>query len=328
MTGVLAEVTQMIQFYPNLAIQYHPEEFVADKILAKAVVSTYAGSYTKFSADTAFQVWDDTMSTEGRANEITWNTSQDSYLAQAYSNTSHIDYDLVARNPVATNWPALKVNVLARNLKLQKELRTIAMFKAGTGYSTTVNTGQGFCGYNWNNASATPIKDVQVLRSLLAMPPNVIVMDRGTFIILQNHPNVLGQRPVNRAGSIDPAELASIFDVKEVVISELKHNTSGNRGRAQTLGYTWAGTFFMGYREPDDIMSTDSMTYASQFLVDNAEIEGPHVSQLMASQEGWVVRAWEDPNRGVAGSMILNAAHKYALKLVAPDLGAYLNVLS
>jgi hypothetical protein len=49
---------------------------------------------------------------------------------------------------------------------------------------------------------------------------------------------------------------------------------------------------------------------------------------MMASQEGWVVRAWEDPERGVAGSMMLNAAHKYALASVAPDLGAYLNVIS
>lgn len=328
MPGVAAEVSQMIQFYPNLAIQYHPEEFVADKILAKAVVSTYAGSYTQFSSATAFQVWDDTMGQDGRANEITWNTTQASYLAQAYSNTEHIDYDLIARNPVAVNWPLLKMNVLARNLKLQKELRTIALVKQGTGFSTTVNTAQGFCGYNWNNALATPIKDVQVLRAQLSMPPNFVVMDENTFILLQNHPNVLGQRPVNRAGSVDPAELAALFHVKEVIVSELKHNVSGNRGRAQTLAYTWAGTFFMGYRCPDDIMSTDSITWGAQFVVDNQEIEGPRISQMMASQEGWVVRAWEDPERGVAGSMMLNAAHKYALASVAPDLGAYLNVIS
>jgi len=324
--GIYSEVAQCIQFYPNLAIQYHPGEFVADRVMAKAVVSAYAGSYTKFSSDSAFQVFDDTMTPEGKANEINFKGTLDSFLAQPYANTTHIDYDAAARNPVAVNLPEQKVGFVARNLKLNKELRTIALAKAATAYKTA--TASGFSGKAWTDAAALPIKDVQVLRTKLAMAPNTIVMGEDVFILLQNHPGVLGQRPTLRAGSINSAEMAALFGVDQIIVSNLKYNTSGNRGRAQSLGYAWGGVFFMCYREPDDLMSTDSITWASQFLVDNDEVEGPKTSQIMASQEGWIVRAWEEPDRGVAGSLMINAVHKYDLKVVASDLGALLDFTS
>lgn len=324
--SVYAEVSQAIQFYPNLAIEYHPEEFVADKVLAKIPVSIKAGTYTTFKSDTAFQIWDDTMSNEGRANEISWQTGQDSYTAKNYSNTDHVDYDAISNNPVQVSWPEKKVGVLARNLKLNKELRTIALAKTATTYKTA--TAPGFGGKAWSDPAATPIKDVQVLRTQMAMPPNTIVMDMSTFITLQNHPNVLGQRPVLRSGSINAAELADLFKVDNLIISELKYNTSGNRGRTQQLGYAWAGVFFMCYRAPDEEMTTDTITWGSQFLVTAPEVEGPKVSQLMASSEGWTIRAWEDPGRGPKGSLMINAVHCYDLHVQAADLGAVLDVVS
>lgn len=331
--SVLAEVSQAIPFLPNVCIEYHPEEFVADQLLSSALVPTYAGTYTKFSADTAFQIYDDTMAPGARANEINWKSSLDSYTALPHGLSDHYDYDSAALNPVAVNWATVKTQNLARILKLNKELATIALVNGSTTYkAVTIGSGQWWTAGTGGvvtayNSSAYPIKDVQTLRMQLAMPPNTLVMGRDVFVGLQNHPNVLGQRPVNRAGSINPAEMAEIFNVDKVIVSDLKYNNSGNRGRTQTLGFAWQGVFFMCYRCPDEFLGIDQITWAAQFLVDNDETpEGPRVSQVMAKKDGWLIRAWEDPTRGVAGGLTLAAYHKYALKTVAADLGALLNI--
>jgi hypothetical protein len=330
--SVYADVSQIVQFMPSICIEYHPEEFVADKLLSSVVVPTYSGSYTKFSSDSAFQIWDDTMAHNGQANEIGWKTTLDSYLAQPYGNKDYYDYDASALNPVAVNWAEVKVKNLARNLKLQKELRTIAMCQASTVIKAVTIGGAPWWTSNASgqvtayNAAAFPIKDVQTLRATLAMPPNVLVMGRDVFIGLQNHPNVLGQRPITRAGSINPSEMAELFDVSEIVVSDLKYNSAGNRARAQALTFAWQGVFFMAYRNPDDLMTIDQITWGAQFLVDNDQIEGPRISQTMAHKDGWIVRAWEEPDRGPDGGLCLATYHKYALKTVAADLGVLLNM--
>ena len=328
--SVSADVAAAIPFLPNVCIEYHPEEFVADKVLSSALVPTYSGTYTTFSSDTAFQIYDDTMAPGARANEINWKSSLDSYIAAPHGVSDHYDYDASALNPVAVNWAMVKTQNLARILKTNKELAVIALCKAATTYKTKT-----LGGYEWwtsagvYNSNAYPIKDVQNLRTKTAMPPNFIVMGRDVFISLQNHPNVVGQRPVNRAGSINPAEMAELFDVKEIIVSDLKYNNAGNRGRTQTLGYAWSGVFFLGYRYPDEFLGIDQITWAAQFLVDNEDTsDGPHVSQVMAKKDGWLIRAWEDPTRGVSGGLSLGAFHKYALKVVAYDLGCLLDMTS
>jgi hypothetical protein len=332
--SVFSDVAQVIQFMPNICIEYHPEEFVADRLLSEVPVPLYAGSYTKFSPDTAFQVWDDTMSATGRANEINWKSTLDSYVAAPYGNADYYDYDSAARNSVAVNWAMAKTEVLARNLKLNKELRAIALVNASTVVKSftiggnawwTAGAGGVVTAYN---TSAYPIKDVQTLRMSLAMPPNTIVMGQDVFVGLQNHPNVIGQRPVNRAGSVSITEMAELFNVKEIIVSELKYNTSGNRGRTQTLGYAWQGLFFMCYKNPTSIMTPDSITWATSFVVDNDEAPGPRASQTMAHERGWIVRAWEEPDRGPDGGLALATYHKYVLKVIASDLGVKLDMTS
>ena len=331
--SIMSDIAQAMPFLPNVCIEYHPEEFVADQVLSKCLVPTYAGTYTQFSSDTAFQVYDDTMAAGGRANEINWKSTIETYLAKPHGLSDNYDYDSAARNPVAVNWAQVKVGVLTRVLKLNKELATVALCKAATTYKTkTIGGCEWWTASNGlitaYNSSAYPIKDVQVLRMQAAMPPNTIVMGRDVFVGLQNHPNVISQRPVSRAGSINPAEMAEIFNIENIIVSDLKYNTSGNRGRTQTLGFAWGGVFFMCYRNPDDILIPDSITWAAQVLVDNDEAPGPRVSQLMAHKEGWIVRAWEDPTRGTDGGLELAVFHKYGLEVIASDLGVLLDMTS
>ena len=226
--SVLAEVGQAIQFLPNVCIEYRPQEFIADKVLCSAQSSVYAGSYTKFSSDTAFQVHDDTMAPGGTANEVSFKSTLDSYLAAPHALKSFYDYDAAALNPVAVDWAMAKAQFLARLLKTNKELATIALCKASTTYKAFTLGGHAW----WTlsnglvsayNSSAYPIADVQNFRAQMAMPPNTLVMGRDVFIALQNHPNVVGQRPVNRAGSINPAEMAELFNVDAVIDMLIEH---------------------------------------------------------------------------------------------------------
>jgi hypothetical protein len=331
MASYLADIAGAIPFLPNVCMEYQAGEFIADKVLSKAIVPTYVGTYTQFQSASAFQVRDDLMVPGARANEVSFKTSIQPYMCQPHGTMDYFDYDLAATNPVAVNWARAKTKWLARIEKTNKELALVNLIQGGTSVKAVTIGGAAWWTLTHGvitsyNTSAYPIKDIETARQTLAMAPNVIAMGFDVWVGIKNHPNVLSQRNVNRSGPITVDEMAEMLGVKEIVVSELRYDASGNRGRSQSLAYAWAGTFFMGYRNPDDILIPEQITWAAQFLVENDEAPGPRVSQTMAHEEGWIVRAWEEPDRGVDGSLALGVYHKYGLVSIAADLGLTINM--
>lgn len=320
-------IQAVIGFLPKVLIEYEPEGCISDDILNVIRTETESGRFTQFSSDFAFRLDNPLMARGGVAPEVNFSENQVPYLASPHALKGALDFAMGSLNPIQFNRTMHMAKTLVRKLALWQENETITLMNTFT--SAAVATPWWTAGGGFNSAT-NPIDDIMTAYRALAMPPNSMIMGKRVWDKFRNHPNVLGQRPVLRAGSLNPAEVKEILGVENFYVPEVKYNSNGNRGKAQVLSYLWPDSVFLFHKNPEEEIGTEAITWAAKIRVEAPDvIDAPHTTsvQYMASDQGTSVRMWEDPNRGEEGTAMLQVYRKYQLAKIAGDLGYQLTTV-
>lgn len=309
----MLHIQNVIGFLPGTSISYKSEGGIAHLLFNEIPADLETGTYTQFGKDLIFALEDPSMSRLGEAREIDYSEFQEPYLTKPYALKTALPMDLTSLTPTNVNRVQQGITGLTDTLDRWYEKQGAAM--CGTFSSTAVAKA-------WTDPTSTPLKsDIKPARAKLAMAPNVAVIDKLTYDVLVNNPEIVAQRNTAAAGTVTKEELAKILEVKEVLVPEMKGNLAV-KGRAENLGYIWGTIFMFAYRNPQPEIGPEQITFAARISLQEFGLKGAPTEAVVyaASEKGTLVRAWENPNRGFAGASMIQVGRKYELKKIGPDL--------
>jgi hypothetical protein len=306
-------IAAVVNQLPGTSIMYRVAGGIASDLLNTMPVDFAAGSYTEFGREYAFRMDDPSMSRHGEAGELDFTESEKPYLTKPYAKKAAIPFDIQAMTATRVNRLQMITRALTEVLDKWREKQTYTLVDSFT---------KDAVGTSWAQDAADPIKDAKTLAQKLAMAPNVAVIGKRVVDRLCYHPKVLALRNTAAAGSVSLADLANMLEVDKILVPTMKVNTAV-KGRAENLDYLWGDVFWMGYRSPNQQIGTEEISFGAQIALNMPAPVAPRTTSqvLSASQDGTLVRVWEEESRGVAGSAMVQVARQYEIKKIAADLG-------
>jgi hypothetical protein len=312
----MLSVQQVINHLPGVSIEYKNADGIAMDLLPSVFVELRAGTYTKFDKDTPFRIFKGDMARTAQIPEMGEDEDLGEFACKDWGLADALPFDLQSLTPTKVDRVSRKVRVLTQAWQRSLESKTVALVN---GFPQTAVTA------SWQLDTSNPIQDLKNLRRTLLMAPNVAVIARPVWDRLQYHPKVLAIRSTFRPGSISKADMAEILEVDKILVPDIKANTA-NKLQTSNEQYLWGNTVFMCYRNPENEMSEEEVSWAGIFTLENFGEQlpgGPRTaSQIYSSSErGTLVRLWEEPKRGAAGALMVALSKCVQLNVIGPDLG-------
>lgn len=176
----------------------------------------------------------------------TFQFEQDSYMTYDRGAEEPIDDDEEAMYADFISLSQAATNRLAHIILQEKEKRI-----AATVMDTGVFTGalsQAVTNSAWDVANSTPVDDIRIagdkMFTNIGLYPSTLIINRKTFRVLRNHPQVVAQIESTGAGDqartrdVTTAQLAAVFDVDRVLVGGGAKNTNAVFG-GLTIASVW-----------------------------------------------------------------------------------------
>jgi hypothetical protein len=302
----MAKQGHIDQRLTDVSVQYKNGEFVAQQFCPEVPVKFGSDKYTTYDKGNMFISKDDTMSKEGEANIIQGGTSTATYSVNDYGLKSFVN-DTDRRNADAPLNPEIDVTeMLMQAIMLQREIRVAALF-AGLGSSLYTTPGT-----KWAPTTGTPVTDIDTVIASMFYPPKIMGIVQTVWDKIKRNTEVLaligGGNPAIKMATAQMFK--DYFQLDNFFIINNKKNTA-KAGNTASLSQVWGNSVAMAYVNPT--MNVKSATFGKIF------------AQRQSNGATFQVRKWEDPNRGVGGSTVIQVEHQSTEKVVCTDLGAMLH---
>lgn len=312
----MLSIQQVLGHLPNVAIAYRNADGIARRLLSRVPVSLRGGTYTVFDKDAVFRRESGKMARLARPKSMTEHESTDNYACTDWGKRQEVPFGIQSLSPFQVNRINRAVQTLQGQLDMDLEADAAALVASFA--HDAVST-------SWASDDSDPIKDVKTLRRKILMGPNTAVVGRRVLDRLQYHPKVLAMRSNTQPGSLTLPQLAEIFEVKQILVSDMKGTTTP-KGRPAVYDYLWGDEFFLCYRAPQDELSEVDATFGAVFELEGSELyasDGPKTATQVfaANDRGRLVRLWEDPEIGNSGGSVIALGAAYDVKKVGADLG-------
>lgn len=242
--------------------EYTPEEYIGDRILPRVGVNTLTGTYYAWDAGDATRTKDTATRPGGSFHESQFKVTDDSpFVAREHGLEEFIadlkrkDWD--ARTRGAADYRTSTVENLTRQIANSREKRVADLVFDPAQYDgahkvTLSGSDQ------WDDASSTPIEDIEGAKTLTFATPNILVVSYEVFQSLKRHQDVRDQYKYTTAKSITPELLAAMFELDAVLVGKAQETTS-NPGQTNTWGRLWGKKAVLARVDPNP--GPRSMTY-------------------------------------------------------------------
>ncbi len=206
-----------------------------------------------------------------------------------------------------------KVRSLVAKLEAAQEvrIRNLALNVPGR-FASLSGTGSGI-NNKWSGGNGKPYdRLMEAVDSCLWMP-NVMVISKDVWRVLQNHPDFTGRvGEVQTTKRVTTQTIADLFGVEKVLIADgvigpSRQNKNGTS--MNDLSHVWNGSVVVAYVD-DKQHGTDVNRAGSTFMVKDRD----------ADQLGYVVSTWDDKEGGVKGERMVKVACQSDEKVVSPEL--------
>ena len=315
-------IQQILGHLPNVAIAYRNEDGIARRLLNRVPVSLRGGTYTVFDKDVIFRRAGGKMARLARPKSISEGETTDNYACKDWGLREEVPFGIQTLSPFQVNRINRAVQTLQNQLDMDLEADAAALV-AGFAHDAVTT--------KWSDDASDPVKDAKALRQKLLMGANTAVIGRRVLDRLQYHPKMLALRGNAQPGSLTLPQMAEIFEVKQILVSDMKGITTP-KGRTPVHDYLWGDEFFFCYRAPQDELSEVDCTFAAVFELEGTELynsDAPKTATQVyaANERGRLVRLWEDPDIGNSGGSVVSLGAAYDVKKVGADLGRGLSGL-
>lgn len=243
----------------QVAIEFQPVGFIADRVLPVVGVNFEAAGYYTFD-DTNFNIPEMKRNPRGVYKEIDFGMSSDNYRAEEYGLEARID-DRERRNaPGVLDLDTSKTRRLTNAALLNRE-RRVANLVTNTANVTQNETLVGAA--QWSDPTSDPMAATgrarNAIRQKTGVLPNRLTLGYNVYTALRTHPRVVDFLDGGRASVQD---LAEYFEVQEVIVAQAVYN-SAKEGLTTTLVDLWGNDALFSYQSA--IVSADEPSFGYQF---------------------------------------------------------------
>lgn len=308
--------TPLTQF----ASKYENSKMIAPLVSPEIKVSAVAGSFTKRSrADVNRTDMDDLFGADGRANELLYSVSTDTFQLVPRALVAFVSG---AHSSVVTSGLSPEEEAIAQvmqAIKLSHEKRVATVMTTTTSYTSANRRTAGVSSKpqvatKWSDWSAgDPLGDLK--SAIRALPSAGDEFDRVLWIsdvvfdALVSHPQILALKGTT-SGVASEEELVSFLrGLDRVAISETTYN-SANEGQTASYSRIWSETACGVVLVPKSNPSTEASIFAASFQ----------------HTDGFRVREERDGLRGYGGSIGYVVEHyTQPAKVIQDDCGVIIS---
>ena len=230
-----------------------PKGFVGMRLLPLFLTAEQAANYYVFDAENVLGV--PTNIRRGPSApyaRTTTKLSSDLYGTQEYGIENPVDDKTRRKYARAMNADKAAVMKGAATILINHELRSKALaMSAGVSHASPAT--------QWDQAGSTPVQDVDAAKEFIhaqtGMEANYMQVDRDTFNVLKEHPQILEKIKYTQRGIVTTDILAAVFGVDQFVVAGSLQATN-NEGQALTPAAIWGDSVIIAVVNPDNNMES------------------------------------------------------------------------
>jgi hypothetical protein len=288
----------------NIAVQYRNASFIADEVLPVLLVNKKSDKFYIYNKPDRFNIHPTVLAPKAEANEVDWGLTEGTY-----SCTNHALRDLVTReeedNADSPITPRIDtVEFLTDIILLAREKRVADLLMGD-------NTPLGMDSVDtpWDS-TGDPVADIEAAKKNMFLDPNTIVIPRSVFSALKGNKAIIDRIKYSVNKVVTPELLAELFEVERVLVATSRYN-SAKPGQAPVYQSVW----------PDRVL----LAYITAPGVKKITLGQTFRWNLPGSNQGWSVRAWDEPKRGIRGGTMIQVEHSDDEKVICADAGYVLS---
>ena len=290
----------------NFSLQYKNEEMIWDKLMPVVKVGKRSEKYWVLDKGQRFRKPDDALAADAMPNEMKVKRSTDNYSVEDHGQAGWVSREEEdnADTPLSPMMDQTELNLEV--LHLAQEIRVASLVFAAATYPVG-NKVQLAGTSQWGQSADDPIGAILTGLDAAFFRPNKIVFGAEAWTVFRRLPEVLdavkgATRSQGAGGGLaNRSEVASLFDVDEVLVGRARQNTA-NEGQADAYARVWGKHCALLYVNPN--AGNKTVTFGKTFVE----------SKMMTFRNF-------DGKRGVKGSTHVKTTWNSDEKITAADVG-------
>jgi len=216
----------------NLAINYRPQNYIADQIAPIVPVNKESNSYPIFSRFEAFAIEDATRSRGSEAKKLTRSVSSANYLVRNYAYGFDVTIEDLANmdDGFRGELDLGAAKYLVGKLGLDMERRVLNLANVAGSVSTTWLCGSSWAtpGTNAGDPFSQVMQMIEQVQGTVGQRPNSILCGWRAWNFMRRNYNMrnLINGVNNRGGTVARDSVAAIFEVDRFIVSDALFHTA------------------------------------------------------------------------------------------------------
>lgn len=297
----------------DFATAYENKNFIADVVSPPIKVSAIAGTFQKRNRRDTARIYDDLIGSNGNANEVRYDLTNDSWLCEGRA-LKHVIPSIANNGIVSAISPEQEgVELLMQEIGLAHEYRVATVLTTAANYATA-NQVSVNSNLKWSNKTAgVPLDDIKAaLRLLPSSGPafkRIAWCSDVVYDALVTHPQLLALKGTT-SGVVTDAEIVQFFaGLDGIVHSDVVRDTTNPGQTTPSFSRIWGQTAFGIVCVPVGDATPRSTIFAGSFR----------------HTDGVRVRDWSE-NDGYGGRKVVQVEHMtQTAKVIQTDAGVLLS---
>lgn len=294
----------------DLSIKYQNEAMIWSKILPVVKVNKRSDKFYVYNKAESFKLTDDKVGPKSLPNEVDWSGSFSNYSVKDHALADWVPQEEIdnADNPIQ---PEVDSNDFINLwLDLAQEYRVAQLVFAAGSYPTG-NKVQLSGTSQWGQSADDPIGNLVTAIETCFMRANTLVIGADAWIVLRKLPELLDavkgstRYQGSPGGLVSPTELSGLLEIDNVLIGRGRYN-SAKEGQTATYARLWGKHAAALYVAPGSV-GVRTITFGKTF-----------------SETNRLTYRDFDGKRGVKGAVYLKGAWNSDEKIIASDVGYFI----
>lgn len=193
-----------------------------------------------------------------------WKMSTATYTCKVYAVHSDIDDQIAANADPGIDLERDATRWATDQITMTRELEWATKFFTTSTWTGSTTASDITPGTTWDDAASTPIEDIDAQATSVlektGRRPNLLVLGPEVYLKLKSHPDILDRIKFTERGIVTLDLLASLFDVKRVMVPQITRNTAAE-GATAVYDFGFGKSALLAYSAPNPGLLTPSAGY-------------------------------------------------------------------
>jgi hypothetical protein len=293
----------------DFSVQYRNEAMVWRDLMPVVRVQKRSDKFLKYTKEDSFRLYDDALGPKSMPNEVDWGVSTDTYAVVDHGYGDWLPQETIdnADDPLQPELDTVSFLNLLADIAQEKRVADV-VFNASTYPSGNKIQLSGTA--QWGNSADDPIGNILTAIESCFVRANTIIMGAEAWMVFRKLPEVLDavkgatRQQSTPGGLATVEECRGLFEVQNWIVGRARYITT-KEGQTATYARLWGKHCAALYVDPSP--GVRSITFGATFV----------------EQDRQITRDF-DPKRGVKGAHFFKLAWNSAEKVIASDLGYFI----